>query len=477
MELQCIDRGTIRGKRVYRVDCIIDSHLREPLPSRTDKIEPEEEEKAEEIDASASNISDGDPSIVTARWRLISCVMAWPQTGFPLPQLIDYGHNNGAVLRQAVQYINKHHPDLLWNHSLDSKDIAGYVRNAEWEDSEDIPSGVNAELVVDERYDHKAATGLRLGILRSGSIGVSMDITPSHPDLDFDEFLARQGETINGEIVRWLPKKMFAVRHMALVPAGTGADKHAGMRNSHTISENKDKKMEEHKMNHGEVLQKILDSLKIDSKVADEGNGEEILTAVQEKLQSLNATQAKQPERIIEAKRMNHGEVLQRVVDALNIDYTIADADVGESVIAAIDKKLNALFAIREKHQIWNEALYALGKKLFNSDFTIDDVLDSFDLLYELAEQGKQLVNVRRREALEWFDKAHVDVLDTEPIKRLRSRIEQIDDVGHLEDMISEYKAIAASKFELNRTSADTKTEEPEVTDSDIQESANRLFN
>jgi len=253
--------GTKSGVDIFRFDCIIDSSRRpcEPSEPVTMPTEQDNEEHADETPIP-------DDNLVRDRWRLISAVKAWPTTGMPSPQLVDYGHDGGSVLRKAIDLVNISKPDLTWNHSVDARDVAGYVENATWEASVDIPPGINADLVVDPEYDSKAATGLRRGQLRNGSIGFTMDVQPSHPSMEFYDFVERQGEIVDGVQVRWLPTDLYEVRHMALVPAGTGADKFAGRRASGTdnIAEYTNERRTETVEKHFEFFQSVLEQLGID---------------------------------------------------------------------------------------------------------------------------------------------------------------------------------------------------------------------
>ena len=165
-------------------------------------------------------------------WRLVSGAKLWPSSSFPYPQCVDFGHDSSAAIsRDVVPLIEQSNPDIMWNHSIDSKDIAGSVEKPYWEETTDkLEGGINATLTVDPEYDPKAAKGLRSGIIRAGSIGIDGDYVPSHPKMLAQEFIKQQGKMIDGEIVRWLPVKITAVRHMALVPSGMGADPMAGPR-------------------------------------------------------------------------------------------------------------------------------------------------------------------------------------------------------------------------------------------------------
>ena len=146
---------------------------------------------------------EADPGgLVRQKWRFISARQAWPTTAYGQPQLVDYGHDGGVALSQAVELINQSNPDLTWNHSIDAKDVAGYITDATWEQSTDIEPGITGYVVVDPEFDAKAARGISRGIIRSGSIGISAEMVKSHPDMDLEEFLGMQGTDVDGDVDR-----------------------------------------------------------------------------------------------------------------------------------------------------------------------------------------------------------------------------------------------------------------------------------
>jgi hypothetical protein len=383
-------------------------------------IEQDNEEHADETPTP-------DDHLVRDRWRLISAVKAWPTTGMPSPQLVDYGHDGGSVLKKAIDLVNMSKPDLTWNHSVDARDVAGYVENATWEASVDIPPGINADLVVDPEYDSKAATGLKRGQLRNGSIGFTMDVQPSHPSMEFYDFVERQGEIVDGEQVRWLPTDLYEVRHMALVPAGTGADKHAGRRSG---ADNQATKVE------------------------------------------------------IRRNGMENTEFFQSVLERLGIDILLSeDTAVSDNTQERVMDRIDKLAGIREKYNCLSEGLQEFSRHLSDDPLSATEVLNRLAGVFELAERGKRLVEFKQREAVEWFDKAKFlpDKAElTASEQRLRGRLEISSDLDYLEDMISEYREIASKKFELNRSSATEELPELKPQNSeeniDIKESAKKLF-
>ena len=240
MKLPTLLNTDNRGRKVFAAEFIFASAPRsvrrpsgEPsghTGSGNSEFAPGTQTGQQTADNKSVSANDDKSGVVRSRWRLISAVQAWPTTGHYLPQLVDYGHNGGKALKQTIPLINELKPDLTWNHSDDARDVAGHIENAVWEDSKDIPSGVNADLVVDPEFDRKAAAGLKRGSIRNGSIGVMMECRQSHEDMDTEKFMERQGEEVNGEVCRWLVEKTTGVRHMAMLAAGTGADPNAGKR-------------------------------------------------------------------------------------------------------------------------------------------------------------------------------------------------------------------------------------------------------
>jgi len=416
-----------KGRKTYQIDCIIDSHRRTVRPSEPSNLNNTDQAEVGEAQESDAPVSDG--GVYRGRWRLISCIKAWPTIDFPLPQMVDYGHDGGAVLQQAIPLISQHSPDLLWNHSADVKDIVGIVENAQWEGASDIPAGINGDLVVDKDFDTRAYVGLSKGTLRSGSIGLTMNMVPSHPDMEMDKFVELQGREVDGIQVRWLPDSIVAVRHMALVPAGTGADRYAGRRAS---------------------------------------NSKSAVTPRQNRRKGMGTSV----------------EFFQGILSDLGIDVMLTeDTDISASTRDRVAERIKTLNGVRDKYNALASGLQEFGAKIGgDSDpLTPLDVLARLDDLYELAERGKRLVEFKAKEAVGWFDKAKVrpDSGLTDAELRLRARIEASTDLDYLEDIIAEYQGIANERFGDHRTS---RVEEPpgpkehSFVDPDIARSSQKLF-
>jgi hypothetical protein len=430
------------GRKVFEFDCIVDGQRR---PRATPPAAPavdadnqsandEDEEAGVHVSNAAASAEDG---LVRDVWRLISCVEAYPTTGFFLPQCVDYGHAEGKVLRQAIPLINASNPDLMWNHSLDAKDVAGHVEKARWEKSADIPPGVNATVVVDPEYDAKAAKGLSSGHLRNGSIGLSMRFTKSHPDMEDEDFYSRQGEMVDGDKVRWLPEKITSVRHMALVAAGTGADPNAGRRTLNSADN--------------------------------------------------TATANPKPKETGMEKLV---ELLKSVLDKLAIDAIIDEGALPESVAERVSTKLDNMVDANDKYNTLAASVQAIGaiiKTEGEADLTAAQTLERLPAILALADQGKRLVEFKVKEACDWFEKARFSPEKTELTdaeKRQKARIESLTDLDHLADLIADYKELAEAKFDASRKVAQNAElpGEPKSNyayngvDLDVRESSSRLF-
>jgi hypothetical protein len=376
--------------------------------------------------------------VISQDWRLISAVKAWPSSDFHYPQLVDYTHNSGQVLRDAIPLINSSHPDLLWNHSMDAHDVAGYVDMAEWEDSSDIPPGINAKVIVDPQFDAKAAIGLSKGFIRSGSIGITMDCEKSHPDMSNDKFVSNQGKVIEGREVRWLPVEILAVRHMAMLPTGTGADPHAGIRVS----------QQEEKENKVDNMQ--------DPKSTEQENKD-----IQEVQNQQNTKPDQGP--LAEAPVKNKGErmgeerlaLLADLAEKLGIEVALSEeAALPEGLGDRLVKRIEKLSAFSDKYNKLCAKIEALGEKIDCTSF--DQIFDTLSDKVDLAKHGEKLIEHYRKEAVKWFDASRValnkkEMSDSE--KRMRNRIEDSNDLDYLEDVAADYKAIAESNITSKRSS------------------------
>lgn len=435
------------GSTIYRFEQVINCSVRKTEPviatvAENTKSEQEvtnaevEEQDKEDVEGppvSTEAMATGDKTSQT--WRLISAVKAWPTSDFPYPQLVDYGYNNAEALKGIVNLVNTTKPDLLWNHSHDVHDVAGYVDNAFWEDSQDIPVGVNADLVVDAEFDKKAALGLEKGFIRNGSIGVVMDCKPSHDNMKFSEFVENQGKTVNGQEVRWLPIAVHSVRHMAMVAAGTGADPNAGrriMQNSNNVEE------------------------------------KEITTETQMENGRKDMT--------------DFVSLLSKLAEGLGVEVALSEeGDIPEGLDERLVSKIGKLSGLTEKYNSVCTRLEALEDAIGAP--SKEESIEYLRSKLSLAKHGEKLLEHYRKEATRWFDSAKTaigktDLSDSD--KRMRNRIVKSEDLDYLEDIISEYREITESTLSNKRVSEglDLPKEktEPSQKDKDIAASVAALF-
>jgi hypothetical protein len=297
---------------------------------------------------------------------------------------------------------------------------------------------VNAVLVVDPEYDAKAAKGLERRQLRNGSIGLSMSCVPSHPDMSEDDFYCKQGEMVNGNQVRWIPEEMYAVRHMAMLAAFTGADPDAGRR---------------------------------EASADNSANSQEIPREEINKMEKLT-------------------ELLRSVLEKLNIDAIVTDA-MPEGLDKKVLDKVSLFQGAEQRYNELAESVQAIGKLIKvnkdEADLSAAQTLERLPDILVLAEQGKRLVEFKVAEAVEWFSKSKFDPKKTELSevdKRMVERIQKLTDLDHLSDLITEYKELAEAKFPANDRRVSGNPELPNDKGNfaysggnrDIVESSSRLF-
>ena len=384
------------------------------------------------IDAKHAN---ADPSadasvpsnIVRQRWRLLSAVKAWPHSGFYEPQLVDYTENGGEALKSGVSLINRHKPDLIWDHSDSSKDIAGNVQNAEWEGPSDIVAGLNADVCVNENYDPKAAIGLRDGIIRSGSIGIKAEFIRSHPDMKLEQFVTRQGKTIDGKEVRWIAKRITSVGHMAILPAGEGADPNAGPRTSPVNN------------------QKTVVTQKVDpagSTITTKTGGRKMTDTLK-----------------------YFGEVANLLKVDFSLDETTVEPGQLREVTDNLSKRITGLLDS-------SKILCSYQAKIKEFEpfviFESEQQLNDSEILARIPaklEYGESFLASQRKEATDWFDKAKVDPAAEMSAndKAIRSRIAHSHDMKFVQEQLTLYKEIADGRFGPLRSAESAPVEnEPE---------------
>lgn len=423
------------GAEIYQLDHYIGAERR--------IVKNDKPVQQSSLDNAESEVSDSDESgVVRQKWRFISALQAWPTTAYGLPQLVDYGWDGGIALSQAVNLINTSKPDLTWNHSIDAKDVAGHITDATWEQSTDIAPGITGYVVVDPNFDAKAAIGIGKGIIRSGSIGISAEMTKSHPDMDIEDFLSNQGEDIDGDVVRWKLKSVVDVRHMAMLATGTGADPNAGLR--------------------------YKSSLKNSAGLANE-----------------------QPVKSIGGKQMIEKEtvhpdngLLQKVCGLLKVDETtLENAELAESKLT---ERIEKLQDRADKFNSLSQAVADLEKLVITDNETglsVNEIIERLPQRLDYARHGERFLNEKRNEAIRAFDSANVnpDSDMSENSKRLRSRIENSGDIDFVLEMLELHQGIVTERFGLNRSSLveELPAEKKSVIgakDKQIRDGAKKLF-
>lgn len=394
------------GTEIYQLDHFVNAERR---VVRNDNTVESVVENAE------SDVSESDDSgLVRQKWRFISATQAWPTTAYGMPQLVDYGWDGGIALSQGVNLINSSNPDLTWNHSIDARDVAGHITDATWEQSSDILPGITGFVVVDPNFDARAAYGISRGIIRSGSIGISAEMTKSHPDMDIEDFLSNQGEEIDGDVVRWKLKSVVDVRHMAMLATGTGADPNAGLRYKKSVSNNA-----------GQATKQPVNNL----------GGNNMAN--------------------VETVHPDNG-LLAKVCSLLKVDETTLDnAELAE---AKLSERIEKLQDKADKYANLSQAIASLEKLVIaenETGLTVGEIVERLPQKLDYAKHGERFLSEKRDEALKAFDAANVnpDADMSDNSKRLRGRIENSDDIDFVLEMLELHQGIATERFGLNRSS------------------------
>lgn len=444
------------GKKVYLFDCVVDCksldngyNLRESTEELNERIQNKtktgDDDEKEDVELSLSSPEPvkvyPDDGMVRAHWRLVSGGKLWPSSRFDYPQCVDFGHDNSAVIgRDIAPLANMSSPDIMWNHSVDSKDIAGHIEDAYWEGPKGkLEPGVNATLVVDPEYDPKAAKGLKSGIIRAGSIGINGEYEPSHSKMSYEKFVKNQGKIIDGELVRWLPVKITAVRHMALVPAGMGADPLSGPR---------------------QALDNTREEKPAEDLISNDTGG-------------------------------NMGEELTKlfsvVCKELGVEVALSN---GAPIPEMLENNLMGKVGELKKTQLAYSSIYdrilkateLSGSKKY-SGMSVDEILDALPTDLANAENGVAFLDFQKKDALKAFDAAKVDpakVELSENDRKIRLRISNSRDIAYIQETLEEYKFLSLKRFGPMKTSDKEEIPnggevKPEV-NKDIVDSVSRLF-
>lgn len=412
---------TENGRKIFTIDAKVDAARRVASDAgggRRAQIPPAGNQAADPAAGGMVN-----PDEVRVRFRLLSAVDAWPTMGWLGPQLVRYGHNDGAAIRQLPDLINNRPRPLplMWNHSFDIHDKAGKVERAEWEQSGDIPPGVNGELVVNRNYDPKAAIGLETGELDATSICVHFDMEMSHPDMDFTMFWDLAGDAgmpheVDGRIVAWLPVAATEAYHHALVWAG--ADSNSGPRNEEAGSEPSPL--------HNEEQHAAAQSGTAANNNTEGGQG------VMDKIIALCAA----------------------VLNALGIDAVLGDkGEVPSGLHDRVTEKLAGLLNLRDQYNALASKLQSLEKGLLKegeTSLSAAEIVERLPGIVDMAKYGEAYLSDLRNSALGWFDKAKVDPSKPElsnEAKQIRAVIAACTSVEQLKAYVVEYQQAAEKRF------------------------------
>lgn len=392
---------------VYSMDNVIHCAVREVPKANVSEVS----------NADASETTIVQDGFVRQKWRFLSAVKAWPQSGYWEPQLVDYSENGGEALKTGIPLINRDRPDLRWDHSDSSRDVAGFIDSAEWEDQSDIEAGINGEVVVDQEYDQKAAVGLQKGIIRSGSIGITAEFIRSHPDMKLEQFVSNQGKTIDGKEVRWIAKKITKVGHMAILPAGEGADPNAGPR-----------------------VSPVKNSVKKATQALDRQGSD------------TPPKKSKRGGRAMSDAMTHLGEV----ANLLKVDFSLDEATLmPEQLRETTDDILKRISGLLDNHKAllsYQSRIKDLESYVVYEDeqgLRSAEILDRLPAKLEYAKHGEAFLNSQRKEAVNWFDRAKVspDGELSENDKRIRRRIVNAQDLGFVEEQLNLYKEIAEGRY------------------------------
>lgn len=457
------------GITVYTVTNTVPSGLYRPVGRTSQENEKEivapgadgqrKNETAETaVDGPESAPQETEPGLFVSRFRLISGHLIWSSMFGLGPQCHDYGHNDSAVIRQIPSWVTQYGVPVARNHAIDVESIVGDLRNPSWEDSTDIPPGVNADVAIAEDVDPKLYNALRHGFLKAGSIEFSLDCVLSHPDLEFEEFAELAGVPyrpveIDGRTVAWNPVNLNWVRHYALVQAG--ADIYARERTG---------KGQEQKIWAGADLEQ--EAAKNMSPDGAGGVMEQAYEALGAWAQALGITVSLSP-----------GSELPETLNdrALGIINKLLEA---QSLVNRLTAELES----------WAPALLLSDEQTL----TIEEIVRRVPERLAKAKNGDEFIEDLKKEALRLFDAAKTDPELKElsdDAKALRGIIEACKEIDQLKAWQAEYRSQVDKRFgpvgDAHRSSVGEELpQEPNNKaqirrigrDLDIAEAASRMF-
>ncbi len=170
---------------------------------------------------SAGGFAKGDPEefeedddYFYATFRALS-MASFPWQGL----MLDF--SKSGVLKKATKLLQGQ--TVFTNHDTRVENWLGLVVQSRWDDSTDIPPGINGRTRLNKKWNEKVIDGVREGVINSVSVQVMWDFVKSHPDLP--DFYYMQGEEVNGSIVRMIATKIISLDELSLV--WQGADPYA----------------------------------------------------------------------------------------------------------------------------------------------------------------------------------------------------------------------------------------------------------
>ena len=423
------------GRKIYTMDMCIEA-VRRPYIPQIDVAKLDSVSAGHSVPMLARPLEQpDDPDIVRVQVRLISAAPAYPTMGWLGPQRVHYDHDNAAAIREIPAHMmSRPRPvPVMWNHSYDMHDKAGRLDRPWWEESTDIVPGPNADILVNRRYDPKAAIGLETGEINATSISVSTELERSHPNMQWEHFVdnAASDVVIDGRYVAWYPIRLKEVLHHALV--WEGADPNSGPRGTESTRKYFDIGAANTEMDNAETK-----------------NGRNEIT-----VEAVTHTNHTRGGITVEHKSI---QILDSLCRDMGFDVILSDeANVTDELQARMAKRLAAYQAAAARYGELEARLSRLAEKhlpkaqLNSSIETLDALAERLDL----AVFGEDYLSDLRAAALKSFDLAHFSPDGTQSLaqKKLRATVENSSDVEELKAFAAEWAAEASGKLGDTRTS------------------------
>lgn len=165
-----------------------------------------------ETDIEAALSMDEDEEYLYAPFRALSATLIRDRG-------LDF--SNAAVLKKSVRMMQGQ--TVYANHNTDVTAWHGTVVKAWWDDSTDIPPGINVTLRINKQWSPRVVAGIKEGAIHSASVEVYFEYKKSHPDLA--DFWYHFGEEIDGKPVCLIVTNIVSYGEISLV--WQGADVYA----------------------------------------------------------------------------------------------------------------------------------------------------------------------------------------------------------------------------------------------------------